>query len=133
MSLLPNIGAKWLPEEATNISYYQRRYGIGAFRDFEFTVSKEGLLKWAKESNYPVEKITDYPFAIRRYTRNIKKYYNVDTDNMSAEEFDKYFYNTLEKKIKSGYKYEKRYGNGGGTSVGFDLDESRAYFQYSHN
>lgn len=131
VSLLPKEEAKWLPAEATNISYY-RKYGMGGMGVFEFTISENNFLKWTKKHKYPVERTTETPFVIGRYTRYLKKYKKSSSGNMSDEEFRNYFGYKINMTIENGYKYEKRYGNGGGTSVGFDLNTGRAYYNSSH-
>ncbi len=65
----------WLPESASQISYY-KSYGRTVC---EFNMPLKEFLKWAEEENWEVEKITE-PLSMQRYT-----YYLTDSDTQIPE------------------------------------------------
>jgi hypothetical protein len=97
----------WLPEVATNISYFKSYLFIA----YEFTISENDFLALAEKEGWKIEQIEKL-FEISRYTSG---------ENPEGAE--------TEAIITSGYFYEQRETDGGGISVAFDADKQRAYFQ----
>lgn len=101
----------WLPNGATNVSYY-RSY---SFTAYEFDISEEGFLEWADGWN--VAPIT-LPESIWRYTK-----YTVAEPKRVEEAHTAM--------IASGYVHRSGQSSGGGMVVAFDREAQRAYFQSS--
>jgi len=118
----PEIGmnekkVSWLPDAATNVSYYKSY----SFTAYEFDISEEDFKKWAWK--WDVKKI-DKPVKVGRYTRRTL----LMPDDPDEVEYDEY-QNEVWAKIKVGYYYTTPpRGNGGGTSVAYNLFTGRAYF-----
>ena len=98
-----------IPEEAGNISYWTR--ALHPNHAYEFGISKEGFLKWARQNEFKVEEVTR-PFEIPTY-KSCKAY------------------NTHEhrKIIDSGYKYDT-HEEDRGFYVGYDSTEERTYVYF---
>lgn len=95
----------WLPESASDVSYYLV-YGSWAY---EFRITESDFLEWAKENDWPPEKIAGEPVSITRYTRMMHQ-------------------DDTRKIIKDGYYFENLQENGGGTYVAYDTNTNYAYF-----
>ena len=114
----PDIGegltsVDWLPSSAKEINYI-RSY---SFTAYEFTITPEGFLDYAKSKDWPVAKINKKE-GIARYLlffESLGK--KVDSDVYAT--------------IQDGYSYNFRQKNGGGVSVCYDLKNQRAYVAIS--
>jgi hypothetical protein len=120
----------WLPRGATDVSYY-RAYSWTAY---EFDIDEAGFLRWAKDEGWPVKRV-DKPFTVPRHSfEAARRMYPRDDDDMPAKEYQAAYdaaRTASEKVITRGYGYERRQSNGGGVTVGYDLDAGRAYYQSS--
>lgn len=120
----PNIGENiksvdWLPKEATNISYNKNFVQ----KAYEFEISENGFLKWAKDNNYTIHEVSnkEYEVTLYRYTYGYPDK-SQDYNNTVVRKFNGYY-----------YKYENSSGNGGGRWIGYDKDIHKAYyFSSSH-
>ena len=104
----------WLPESASNISYYIHYWHTA----YEFDISKEDFMKWVK-SKYDAPIKIKTPVKINRYNRfdlsNKIPYITIDYSKMY--------------KINTGYMYEDLFPNGGCVRIIFDSENSRAYYE----
>jgi hypothetical protein len=107
----------WLPDSASNISYY-KSYNYTAY---EFDISEEAFLRWAKDHHWNVSKI-DKSITISRYN-----YYLVQESKSDPEFWEKVYVT-----INTGYFYQWERGqSGGGIDVAFDSATNRAYYQHN--
>jgi hypothetical protein len=113
----------WLPEGATNISYY-RSY---RFTAYEFDISEEGFQEWAKRWGQ-VQPIKD-PVRVNRFSTLIQPPSNVSTSSIGQMEVSGTEIDPATATISDGYFYEKRQSNGGGVCVAYNSKAKRAYFQ----
>ena len=97
----------WLPEFASNISFY-KTYSYTAY---EFDISEDGFRDWA--GNKEMVEITE-PVAVERY--------NFPDTHFPSDE------NTANISNALWWKTAPR-GNGGGTLIAYDRDQGIAYFQ----
>ena len=121
----------WLPAGARNVSYY-RSY---PFTAYEFDIDEAGFRSWAAQEGWPLRPVEYEPFRVLRYSFHAsKRMHPPDEETLAPEEWrarhDRARAAT-QKEIRRGYGYEKRQSNGGGVTVGYDLDTGRAYYQYS--
>ncbi len=106
-----------IPPVAKDICYCYN-YGMGASSVYEYNIPEDKFLSIAKERGWKVEKIkTEKSIHRSRYKRRMDK--ENKTGNYGV-------------KIEKGYFYEKRYGNGGGTTIGYDSEIQRLYHWSSH-
>lgn len=120
---------KWLPSEATDISFY-RSY---SFTAYEFDISEKGFLQWA--SRWEISPITT-SFTIRRYSSQLDstRYPQLNNDHTEAE-YNQWLQAQSERKAKAeatideGYFYAHRQSNGGGVWVAYDKKRGRAYYK----
>ena len=109
----------WLPSEATNISFNKNMVQTS----YEFEISENGFLQWAKDNNYTTHKVTNKEYAVTlyRYTYGYPDK-SQDYNNTVVSKFNGYY-----------YEYNNKSGNGGGRWVGYDKDIHKAYyFSSSH-
>jgi hypothetical protein len=124
----PKIGENvkavdWLPEEATNVSYYLNTPN----RAYEFDISEEGFLAWT--AHLEIKKITE-PVGIGRYTRYHPAHRDCDPD--AGTEIPKDHQCSRGVMVDSGYYYSTPpRGNGGGTHFTYDLETGRAYLSHA--
>jgi len=121
----PEIGenksqVKWLPVQATNVSYY-KTYSWTAF---EFDLAEDQFKTWA--SKWDMKEIAS-PRALRRYTFRTLKCPKYDTNPHGD-------YSTWESQTKvvitNGLFYQTpERANGGGTFVAYDRDHGKAYYE----
>jgi hypothetical protein len=120
----------WLPESARDVSYF-RSY---SFTAYEFDIDEAGFLAWAKDEGWPVKPIGDTALTIPRHSFDKARRLYPQDDNLSPEEWRDQFARAeaaRTKVIRRGYHYERRQSNGGGVTVGYDLESGRAYYQSS--
>jgi len=106
---------KWLPVSATNISYYLRP----SFTAYEFDIPEDDFKALASNKKWEIKPIADKEMDIPRWNHFIKS---------SRIEDDESYYEPRPV-IKQGYYYECRYEDGGGTTVYYDSEKQRAYYQ----
>ena len=110
----------WLPDGATQVSYY-RSYSRTAY---EFDISEPDFIEWA--SAWDIREI-ETPFTIRRH-----KLFLEDPPDYDPDPDGPYYAFESEAKITitNGYFYRTPpRGNCGGTYVAYDRGRSRAYYQ----
>ena len=112
----------WLPEEATNVSFY-RSYMNTAY---EFDISEQGFRDW---SRWELEEITE-PVQIPRYLAYSTPLPKEPTDP-TREEIEELAleYSKRGVTIKNGLYYGYLQNNGGGVWVGYDRGAGRAYYK----
>ena len=104
----------WLPQTATNISYY-KTYSWTAY---EFDTDEKTFRSWAAKRK--LKEINDIK-RIERYSYwNFIKMHSTDSWSVESQHVAA---------IKAGLYDEVRQDNGGGYKVGFDREHQRAYFQ----
>lgn len=110
----------WLPKEASNI--YSRN--SGQLESYEFSISEEGFLDWAKSKGLAVKPITEEQ-SIYRYS-----YFEpveAPKSNASIKELQNYF-NLIEAKANVGYVEKHHSSNGSGYEVLYNAENKRAYY-----
>lgn len=122
----PEIGenvktVRWLPPEATNISYYKTISKIA----YEFDISESGFKKYAEGKGWTLQPIKE-PIKITRYAFFTSSSHSSDPTGEKYKEYQ----SKVDIRIKNGYYYTTPpQPNGGGLHVGYDLDTGRAYYQ----
>ncbi|MCF6312099.1 MAG: hypothetical protein L3J39_06585 [Verrucomicrobiales bacterium] len=110
----------WLPQEATNISYYKSYI----FTAYEFDISEKGFKKWV--SNFDQVRVIEKPTTIARYSLAKDHYIDgADESNWIPDTESSYI------KISKGYYSGHTDMDGGGHHVGYDSIKGRAYRQYN--
>lgn len=102
-----------LPAGSTNVSYFRPR--LGPVVMYEFDISREEFLAWARSKKLAPTLIGNRPRSIPRCVRSAPGRYEEST-----------------KTIVRGYYCEKMSGPDSGLHLGYDLDSGRAYW-YSHS
>ncbi len=112
----------WLPEEATNVSFY-RSYMNTAY---EFDISERGFRDW---SRWELEEITE-PVRIPRYLAYSTPPAQEPRDPTS-EEIEAFAWEQSNRAatIKNGLYYGYLQDNGGGIWVGYDRESGRAFYK----
>jgi hypothetical protein len=109
----------WLPESASNISYY-RSYNYTAY---EFDMSEDEFKKWIWLSVEPITK----PVEVRRHSFITASRPDLGP-NPTLEELEAWEAIGTATIVNGLYHLHRR-GNGGGVDVAFDRNKSRVYFQ----
>lgn len=125
----------WLPDSASNVSFY-RSY---PFTAYEFDIPEQDFLEWAEDHGWDVRRIKDEEKAIYRHHFGGGRLKYPDEPPADATEAQEQrwlraveeYAEAFQKKIDNGYYYRYEQSNGGGITVGYDLDTGRAYFQSS--
>jgi len=112
----------WLPDEATNVSYYKAYM----WKAYEFDISEEGFKRWAIKWDL---KEIDEEQSIWRYSYMSflakRREENVDYDELFSEE-EKHIAT-----VKNGLYDKKKSRSSSGYHVVYDRDRGRAYFESS--
>jgi hypothetical protein len=111
---IPSID--WLPPEASDISYVETK-GFGWYRFAEFTISEPDLRRFIETNQWNLEEKNDIILSGRSGLN---------------EEPLREFYGEKSNYIPNALYYSDRKSNGGGTTLTYDLDTSRAYLDTSH-
>ena len=116
---------EWLPEEASDISYYIDR----KFRAFEFSISEQGFKEWAESQSFSVGELTDDPVNVTRYTFDSNKPVPGIESMNEQEQFEAWELYT-KASISQGYVL-KEYNRAGDLTLagGFDNEIGRAYYR----
>jgi len=117
---LPSVD--WLPEEATNVSFYRSYLNTA----YEFDISEHGFRDW---SRWELEEIVE-PVRIPRYLEYSTPPPQEPSDPTS-EEIEAFIMEQKNRSatIKSGLYYGYLQGNGGGIWVGYDRESGRAFYK----
>ena len=107
---------EWLPQEASDISYVETE-GFGWYRFTEFTISETELRRFAEENKWNLVKKENVFMSARR---------------LLGEPPLRELHGDAVDYIPTALVYEDRQSNGGGTSLTYDLEMSRAYLHTSH-
>ena len=116
----PEIGesvqsVEWLPETASNISYY-RTY---SWQAYEFDISEDHFEDWA--TRWDIREVGS-PISVRRYSYMGRFEEASDYSDQENQE-------SHTAKIRNGLYDENWASDGGGYVVAYDRSEGRAYFQ----
>ena len=107
----------WLPDSATDISYYKSYL----YTAYELDMSEEQFLQWAKDKSWEISEIVE-PISIGRYNRYL----------LSDSKNDPGYWAKVFAEIESGYFYRWERGkSGGGVNVAYDSIKKRVYYQYN--
>jgi hypothetical protein len=101
----------FVPPDATDVCYATRPT-YSPNQNYEFTVSEESFMRWAKEHKYDLKEIEKKPYTILRYTFSIS-----NTP-----------YSERQVRIFNGLFYEICSMSGAGIRVAYDRDRRRAYW-----
>ena len=118
---------KWLPAEATNVSFYLS-YNYTAF---EFDIDERGFKEWVKP--HEVQRI-EGGFRITRYNfpENRLRMGRVALDSEDYEDVRERYWRLSYMDITNGYKHKKLFGRSGGRRhIAYDLSTGRAYYQHN--
>ena len=107
------VHVNWLPAEASDVTYAERE-GLGWFRCYECSLSKEGLDRMAKKEGWKLEPKSDVRIGLRRVL------------GLPALK------ETGEDLVAKALFYVNRGPNGGGITVIYDLDAGRLFVHESH-
>ena len=109
----------WLPESASNVSYYKSY----SFTAYEFDISESDFKRWAR---WNLEEIKE-PVTVDRYPLLTKRglAQNPNPADPYLREFDQEYEN-CSAQVSRGLFHEHRRSNGGGVSVAFNRDTGRA-------
>ena len=115
----------WLPDEASNISFY-RSY---RFTAYEFDISEAGFERW---SQWPVNDLST-PKKIARYLVRTEPESPAPSFDATDEQLIAYHRARQNQyaKITDGLYYEIEQSNGGGVWVGYDRQKGRVFYQSS--
>lgn len=112
----------WLPEDATNVSFYRSYLNTA----YEFDISEQGFRDW---SHWELEEISE-PVGFSRYlTFSTPRPQEPDSPTRAEIEALALEYSKRGVTIRNGLYYGYLQDNGGGVWVGYDRESGRAYFQ----
>ena len=114
----------WLPKTASNVSFYiDQRFYV-----YEFSISKNDFIIWAKENDLQIEELDKKPLTITRYL------FYTDTpiegmDKLSEEEQFIKWEAMTKATIVEGYSFDYSTPNNLiNISGGYDLSAERVYY-----
>jgi hypothetical protein len=109
----------WLPQSASNVSYY-RSY---RFTAYEFDMAETDFKRWTPYEVKPI----DSPVKVARYWLISRGYSDLGPNPKRAEweAWEASAYAT----ISDGLYYSHRRSDGGGVDVAFDRRKGRVFFQ----
>jgi hypothetical protein len=107
---------EWLDSRASDISYYRANDFGGSFA-YEFRIRGDDFAALARERGWRVAPFAEHR-GVNRYT-----FFLPETDSRRQE--------PLSVELKSGLIYESHQSNGGGITVLYDTNASRAYVSQS--
>ncbi len=104
---------KWLPKSATDISYLSQS-GFSSVKVYECKISKQDFISFAEQEKWTLKTENNVEL---RYMLLFGAKMNID----------------YSKPVKNAFIYDKRFKNGGGTTVVYDKKEQKLYYSYNHN
>jgi len=129
--------ASWLPSEAHSI--YARNHG--ASEVYEFNISEQGFLEWAKKKGLEISPIVGESIRMNRYTqRDSAEKEKIDCFSGYGPKLTPEAANVVQECINEsagihvatkGYQGEKLGENYGGYRVVYDTEQGRAYYSWS--
>lgn len=122
----------WLPREARNVTYF--RNGLNSFAEFD--VEREAFAKWCAKRKMPLQELTDGgSHAVTRCLQMLENRGVIQMpsvpDGMSKDEFE--MTRTIKSFSAGDLFYEERWSNGGGYTLGYDVQAKRGYYQFAHH
>jgi hypothetical protein len=130
---MTNPQLDWLPESATDVTYY-----YGSISQYaEFSIDQQLFIKWCESIERPLKEIIEQENdqTVSRAHRILEHQGILQPipEPQSDRDFDKYFQH-YRKKFKIGdLYYSLVYRNNGGYWIGYDVDEGRAYYQHARH
>jgi hypothetical protein len=122
----------WLPPEAHNITYIRNDlYALA-----EFDIDREAFGKWCASRKMPLRKLGagEHPMVGRPLWMLEKRGILPPTAEPNKVEEALSGMDRFNKSFGAGdLFYEDRWPNGGGYSIGYDVEEKRGYYKYSHH
>jgi len=122
----------WLPPEAHNITYIRNELNALA----EFDIDREAFEKWCASRKMPLRKLGggEHPMVSRSLWMLEKRGILPPTAEPNKVEEALSGMDRFNKSFGEGdLFYEDRWPNGGGYSIGYDVDAKRGYYKYSHH
>ena len=106
----------WLDSRASDISFFRQK-GFGGVFVYEFSIKEDNFVALANERDWKISRLASshYPTRYMRFSDN-------PVELNSAESLIS---------VRRGLFYEDRQKNGGGITVTYDSDASRAYVFHS--
>ena len=107
---------EWLPNSASNISYYQRG-GFGWIKYAEFDMTKSDFKQFATKNKWDIQEKKDVYISVRNILNEepLREIHGIKIDIIPNALF-----------------YKNRAQNGGGITLVYDLDTHRGYYDASH-
>jgi hypothetical protein len=120
----------WLPQEANDVCYFRTHMNTL----YEFNISEEGFLSWAKGEGWNIKSISD-EVTVPRYTGRVipaprdPLEGTGKTDVRWEQEVFMKWLKVSQAVVQDGYTAGFRHGNGGGFIVAYDRKAGRVYYQ----
>lgn len=115
----------WLPPAAANITYIRNDLN----RIAEFDIKQEAFEKWCAKRGMPLRRLAEGERHTLDRCLPILEERGVMPTRPEPNEVEGYF-----KELVAGdLSYEKRWSNGGGDSIGYDVEEKRGYYSSSRH
>jgi hypothetical protein len=147
LSLRPDYGigvdhVRWLPEEATDITY-AKLPGLNTYA--EFKIEQVAFMKWCKDKGMPLRPlIENEERSMSRAQWNLEREGlvpiperpDLGTGKPIEEDIEAItrYSECYKKTFNTGdLYYEDRWSNGGGYALGYDIEEARGYYWYGHH
>jgi hypothetical protein len=122
----------WLPAEARNITYVSSAL---TGRKAEFDIEQEAFEKWCARRKMPLRELGDEGYhRVFRCLPMLEKRGLIPaiTESNDVERKQRETEQVLKHFRPGDLFYEKRWRNGGGYSIGYDVREKRGYYEYAH-
>jgi len=122
----------WLPPEARNITYIDN----DLLRIAEFDIKQGEFERWCVSRGWPLQKLGDGELrTIERCLSMLEDRGTIPkvTEPNKAETNLRELERTLKNFNAGDLFFEKRWANGGGYTIGYDVKEKRGYYSYSHH
>jgi len=116
---------RWLPPAATNITYIRNDLNQIA----EFDIEQKAFERWCANRGMPLRRLADAEQQTLDRCLWILEERGVIPIDPEPNEAEAYF-----KELEAGDLFSKeRWSNGGATSIGYDIDERRGYYESSRH
>jgi len=123
----------WLPREARDITYLKVDF---TSRTAEFTIEREAFEKWCARRGMPLRKLDSGGYhVVNRCLWGLEQRGIIPSAPEPNEPEGGFpgMDHTLKHFDPGDLFYEERWSNGGGYSIGYDVEEKRGYYDYNHH
>lgn len=129
---VPTTDLVWLPESASNVTYFQDWLSQYA----EFDIEEKEFVEWCTLKGWPLQRVTEAQseFRINRPRYPLEQHGVLKKTPLPPADYDPSTYeHPYFKKFKPGdLFYSRRYDNSGGYYIAYEVETGRAFYTHSN-